>query len=55
MKTSKNRQKYAIKFDRKCKNAKHRCHQRIYYKLRNSRGVGYSVLLITNISQISSH
>ena len=43
MKTLKNIQKYAIKFDRKCKNAKHRCHQQIYYKLRN-RG-GYSVLV----------
>ena len=44
MKTLKNGQKYAIKFDRKCKNAKHRCHQQIYYKLRN-RGGGYSVLV----------
>ena len=30
--------------DRKCKNAKHRCHQQIYYKLRN-RGGGYSVFV----------
>ena len=43
MKTLKNGQKYAIQFDRKGKNAKHRCHQQIYYKLRN--GVGYSVLV----------
>ena len=39
MKTLKNGQKYAIKFDRKCKNAKHRCHQQIYYKLRNKGGL----------------
>ena len=44
MKTLKNIQKYAIKFDCKCKNAKHRCHQQIYYKLRNREG-GYSVLV----------
>ena len=31
----KNGKKQAIKFDRKCKNAKHRCHQQIYYKLKN--------------------
>ena len=40
MKTLENGQKYAIKFDRKCKNAKHRCHQQIYYKLRNGGGGG---------------
>ena len=44
MKTFKNGQKYAIKFDRKGRNAKHRCHQQIYYKLRN-RGGGCSVLV----------
>ena len=44
MKTLKNGKKSAIKFDRKCKNARHRCHQQIYYKLRN-RGEGYSVLV----------
>ena len=38
MKTLKNIKKLAIKFDRKCKNAKHRCHQQIYYKLRNREG-----------------
>ena len=32
--------KYAIKFDCKSKNAKHRCHQQIYYKLRNKGGGG---------------
>ena len=45
MKTLKNVKKYAIKFDRKCKNAKHRCHQQIYYKLRHGGGGGYSVLV----------
>ena len=30
--------KIAIKFDRKCKIAKHRCHQQTYYKLRNRGG-----------------
>ena len=44
MKTLKNGTKYAIKFDRKGKKAKHRCHQQICYKLRN-RGGGYSVLV----------
>ena len=39
MKTLKNGKKYEIKFDRKSKNAKHRCHQQIYYKLRD-RGKG---------------
>ena len=39
MKTLKNGQKQAIKFDRSSKNAKHRFHQQTYYKLRN-RGVG---------------
>ena len=43
MKTLKNGQKYAIKFDRKSKNAKHRCDQQIDYKLRNRRT--YSVLV----------
>ena len=38
MKTLKNGKKLAIKFDRKCKNAKHKCHQQIYYKLRNRAG-----------------
>ena len=38
MKTLKNGQKCAIKFDRKGKIAKHRCHQQIYYKLRNKEG-----------------
>ena len=38
-----NGKKQVIKFDRKCKNAEHRCHQQIYYKLRN-RG-GYSVFV----------
>ena len=44
MKTLKNGQKYEIKFDQKCKNAKHRCYQQIYYKVRNRWG-GYSVLI----------
>ena len=29
---------HLCKFDRKCKNAKHRCHQQIYHKLRNRGG-----------------
>ena len=33
IKTLKNDQKLAIKFDRMCKNAKHTCHQQTYYKL----------------------
>ena len=50
MKTLKNGKKYAIKFNRKCKNAKQRCHQQIHYKLRNrggggGGGGGYSVLV----------
>ena len=45
MKTLKNGQKYAIEFDRKSKNAKHRCHQQIYNKLKNRGGGGYSVLV----------
>ena len=47
MKILKNGQKYAIKFDRKGKNAKHTCHQQIYYKLKNRGGGrgGYSVLV----------
>ena len=45
METLKNGQKYAIKFDRKCKNAEHRCHQQLYYKLRDREGGGYSVLV----------
>ena len=43
MKTLKTGQKYGIEFDRKSKNAKHRCHQQIYYKLKNRRG--YFVLV----------
>ena len=43
MKTLKNGQKYAIKFDREGKNAKHRCHQQIYYKLRNRGGEGGAI------------
>ena len=35
MKTVKNAQKQTIKFDRYCKNAKHRFYLQIYYKLRN--------------------
>ena len=38
MKTLKNGQKQAIKFDRYCKNAKHRFHLQTYYKLRNRDG-----------------
>ena len=50
-----NGKKYAIKFDRKCKNAEYKCHQQIYYKLRN-RGGAIQYLLITNhFSQISFH
>ena len=45
MKTSKNAPKYAIKFDRKCKNAKHRFYQQIYYKLRIKGEGGYTVLV----------
>ena len=44
MKTLKNGQNYAIKFDHKGENAKHSCQQQIYYKLRNGGG-GYSVLV----------
>ena len=40
MKTKKIGQKQAIKFDRCCKNAKHRFHQQTYYKLRNRGGGG---------------
>ena len=55
MKTLKNGKKEVIKFNRKCKNAEHRCHQQIYYKLRN-RGAAIQYLLITNhFSQISFH
>ena len=43
MKTLKNSKKYAIKLDRKCKNAKLRYYQQIYYKLKN-RG-DYSILV----------
>ena len=48
-----------FKFDRKCKNAKHRCHQQIYYKLRNSWG-GYSVLVnyqyfLSNLFSLALH
>ena len=35
MKTLKNGQKQAFKFDRYCKNDKHKFHQRTYYILRN--------------------
>ena len=49
----------AIKFDRKCKNAEHRCHQQIYYKLRirgGGGGGGYSGFVNSNhFSQISFH
>ena len=47
MKTSKNAQKKAIKFDGKCKNAIYKFYQQIYYKLRNKgKGWGgYSVLV----------
>ena len=38
MKTLKNGQKQAIKFDRYCKNAKHRFHQQAYNKLKNREG-----------------
>ena len=30
-------------FDRKCKNAKHKCHQQIYYKLKNREGGLFSI------------
>ena len=53
MKTFKNGQKYATKFDRKCKNAKHWCHQQIYYQLRNRAG-GYSVLVNLPIISLKS-
>ena len=45
MKKLKNGKKYATQFDRKCKHAKHRYHQQIYYKLRNRGGGGYSALV----------
>ena len=45
MKTLKNGKKSAIKFDRKYKNAEHRYHQQLYYKLRNRGGGGYSVFV----------
>ena len=45
MKTLKNGQKQAIKFDRWCKNAKHRFHQQTYYKLRKRGGGSYLVLV----------
>ena len=39
--------KQAIKFDRYCKNAKHRFHQQTYYKLRNGRGaIQYYIITI---------
>ena len=53
MKTLKNDQKLAIKFDRKCKNAKRRCHQQIHYKLRNW-GVGSYSVLVNNQSLFSN-
>ena len=40
MKTLKNAQKQAIKFDRSSKNAKHRFYQQMYYKLRKKEGGG---------------
>ena len=55
MKALKKGQKYAIKFDRKCKNAKHRCHQQIYYKLRNRGGAIQYYLITNHFSQISFH
>ena len=56
METLKNGKKEAIEFDRKCKNAEHRCHQQIYYKLRNRGWGAIQYLLITNhFSQISFH
>ena len=44
IKTLKNAEKQTLKFDRQCKNAKHRLYQQIYYKLRN-KGDGYLVLV----------
>ena len=44
MKTLKNGQKQAMKFDRLSKNAKHRFYQQTFYKLRNREG-GSSVLV----------
>ena len=41
MKTLKNAQKQAIKFDRQGKNVKHRFYQQMYYKLRNKGGAIY--------------
>ena len=35
MKTFKNAQKQTLKFDRSCKNAKHRFYPQMNYKLRN--------------------
>ena len=53
MKTLKNGQKYAIKFDRKCINAKHTCYQQICYKLRN-RGGGGGLFSIVNYQILSN-
>ena len=56
MKTLKNGRKKAIKFDRKCKNAKHKCHQQIYYKLRNSGGGGgKGYLVLVNYQSLPSN
>ena len=49
-------QKQTIKFDRKCKNAKHRFFLQIYYKLRSKeRGAIQCQLIINHFSQISFH
>ena len=40
MKTLKNTQKQTIKFDRWCKNTKHRFYLQIYYKLKNNERRG---------------
>ena len=53
MKTLKNCQKYAIKFDRKFKNAKHRRHQQIYFKLRNKGGL-FSIVNYQFLSNLFS-
>ena len=43
-----------MKFNRKCKNAKHRCHQQIYYKLRNRGGGGGFSALVNYQSFLSN-
>ena len=60
MKTLKNGQKQAIKFDRNRKNAKHRFHQQTYYKLRNRGGgirsiVNYQSLVLKIFSLAPHH